>query len=436
MLKQFNRFLFIALIVSAALYITLTNSDTATIKLGPKLTLSTYAGVIYIGAFAAGCIVASLVALFFGFKGYLRERRLRGLERTRQNFFKTLEKARALMACGDWGAARVMWEDVVRLDQDNMVARVELSRCIENLGDPREALRVLDATRASNRPNAEVLVRAAHLNRVLGNCTAARDNLALVIAENPSRMTLEMARDTSEDLGDCTQALKYQDDLEKMGYANDDSDLLRARLSFKQIVSSKQSEDAKKESLIALAKRHPTFSPALEKLAADELKAGKLDVAAEYLVKAARGAKGDVSKWQRVVALWLSNQAIDQKQRGDRAIAAARSATKDTSGVTRIEAEFLLIETLLASNRFQEAESALDGFAALASREGLDLSALHTSRLDILKGYCVSLMGNVRDTGPIWERLATGGKRTPEVAQNTSPGSAQRSEPSPALSTP
>jgi hypothetical protein len=245
-----------------------------------------------------------------------------------------------------------------------------------------------------------------------------------------------MARQISEELGDFTQALKYHEELERMGYASENSVETRARLSFKQIVTNEQNDDARREALLTLAKRNPTFTAALEKLAEDELNHGRADAAAEYLVKAARASKGNVSKWRAVVDLWLNNQSIDQKQRGDRAIAAARSATKDTLGVSRIEAEFLLIETLLSANRFQDAEGLITGVTALANKEGVALSEEQTQRLNIHEGYCISLMGNARDTAPIWEKLATG-KGRPATSQSTKISSASgRSEPSPALSTP
>ena len=91
------------------------------------------------------------------------------------------------MAAEEWGRAQSGWEQILRKDQDNIVARVELSRCLEKLGEPREALRVLDATRAGSRRNIEVLFRAAELNRSLGNNTVAMDNLALIAGESPSR---------------------------------------------------------------------------------------------------------------------------------------------------------------------------------------------------------------------------------------------------------
>lgn len=434
MLKQFNRFLLLAIVVAAALYITLTNSDTVTLRLGPSLTVSTYAGVIYIGIFALGCVVASLVALFFGFKSYLKERRLLAQERARQNFFKIQEKARALMACGDWSAARALWEDVISRDPESIIARVELSKCVEELGDLRESLRVLDATRAGSRASIEVLFRAAHLNQRLGNNTAARDNLALIVAQEPSQRALELARDTCTTLGQFDEALKYQEELERLGHGTEQSTAVRSRIAFEQIISAAQGEEPRRNALVALLKRHPEHVPALEALGEIERARGNVELCAEHLVKAARVAGSDTAKWRRVVDLWLATDAVDQRQRSDRALAAARSATKDTRGEARLEAELLVIETLLAVNHFQEAERAIEGFQSLATKETGEIPADVARRLTIQKGYCLAQTGNVHSTGTLWQLLAAPGHAiTPIRGQNPS---TQRTEPSPILSTP
>lgn len=436
MLKQFNRFLLLAIIVAAALYITLTNSDSATLRLGPSLMITTYAGVIYIGIFAVGCVAASLVALFFGLKSYFRERRLLSFERGRQSFLKIQESARGLMAAGDWNAARRLWEDVINRDPDNTVARVEISRCVEELGDIRESLRVLDTTRANSRSNIEVLFRAAHLNQRLGNNTAARDNLAIVLSHGPSRRALELARDTSETLEKFDEALAFQEELERTGHESDESATIKARLTHKRIMSSTANDDVKQNELITLAKRHPDYAPALESLAAIAHAKGNAELCAEFLMKAARAAHDDISKWHCVVDLWLKAGQVDQRQRNERAIAAARSATKDATGQTRLEAELLLIETLLATNQFQDAERAIEGFTALARKE-VGIQAEHFERrLTIQKGYCLAQTGNVHATGTLWQQLAAPGD-TVRLNQTTGkPGLLNRSEPSPVLSTP
>ena len=193
MLRFFNRFLVLLVLVTVTLTITLSNSDQATIRIWPRFSMTTYAGVIYLTVFALGCISASIVGLFFGLKGYLRERKLLSAERTRQAFFLSFVKARDFMAAHEFHRARDTWEQVLRKDPDNVIARIELSRCFEHLGDTREALRVLDATRASSRSSTEVLFRAAELNTKLGNATGASDNLALIVSETPSKRALELA---------------------------------------------------------------------------------------------------------------------------------------------------------------------------------------------------------------------------------------------------
>ena len=436
MLKQFNRFLFLALIVAAALYITLTNSDTATLKLGPQLTVSTYAGVIYIGVFAAGCIAASLIALFFGLKSYFRERKLRAQERLRQNFYKTQERARSLMAAGDWGAARALWEDVINRDPDAIVARVELSECLEQLGDLRESLRVLDATRASSRANIEVLFRAAQLNNQLGNRTAARDNLALILAQGPSHRALEIMRTTCEELGLFDEALKHHDELEGIGYRSEQSDVIRARLSLGKILQDETSPQDRKAALMTLLKRHPTYPPAFESLAEIERAQGNTDLCAEYLVKSARASGGEISSWRKVVELWLHSDRIDQRSRTEKALAAARSATKDTHGTSRLEAELLLIRTLLAVNHFQDAERALDGFQAVAQKETNGLTPEIAERLTIQRGYYLAQTGKANSTGPLWQELADPARAASRSAGISKGSDSVRSEPSPALSTP
>jgi tetratricopeptide (TPR) repeat protein len=435
MLKQFNRFLILAILVSVALYITLTNSDPATIKLGPSISLTTYAGVIYIGVFALGCAAASLVALFFGFKGYLRERRLKAAERSRQHFFSLFEKARNLMASADWAAARDLWEQVIHRDPENVIARVELSRSLESLGDSHEALRVLDATRASSRTSAEVLFRAAELNRKLGNNTAAADNLGLIITDTPGRKALELARDICAEIGKINEAITFQDELDKIGYDSEEHLLARRRLRFAQIIKNTQSEAALREELIAFVKRNPTFASALEKLAEIELTRGNVEESAELLMKVAKLSNGDLAKWRAVSELWLNSVQGDFARRSNRAIAAARVATQGATGRQRLEAELLVIETLLHANAFSDAEKALDNFTALAERETkvMPVDIAHKAR--ILRGYYLAQMGRAGETGVLWQELA--GQSSPNTTSRGSrPLREKVTEPSPILSTP
>jgi tetratricopeptide (TPR) repeat protein len=434
MLRQFNRFLALAVVIALALYITLTNPEAATIKLGPNISISAYAGVIYLGVFFVGVLAASVVALFFGLKGWFRERKLRAAERSRQAFFDLFKKARNFMANHEWNAARTVWETVLSRDADNVIARVELSTCMEHLGDLKEALRVLDETRASSHSSVEVLMRAMELNCKLGNKTAAQDNLSILVAESPSRRALETARDIAEDMGRIDNALEYQKELEKVGYASDEISLARTRLLFAHLIQSAEHEAALKEALVVFVKKHPTYVPALEKLADIQLNQGHVEECAELLVKAAKASSHDSSKWSRVINLWLSVAPGDFQRRAERALAAARSSTQGTHGASRINTELVLAKTLLAVNRPEEAQATLESLEKLATREGTTISPIQEQNRLHLLGLSFSRLGQAKETGPLWEKLVE--PALPATNTGKRPVLSDRGEPSPTFSTP
>jgi len=433
MLRQFNRFLVLAIIIAVTLYLTLLNSEQVSVRFGPSMQVTTYAGVVYLSAFALGCLACSMVAMFFGFKGYLRERRLMAFERKRQSFFDLFVRARNYMAAHEWGQARGIWEQVLRRDPDNIIARVELSKCLVHLDDVKEALRVLDATRISNHRSIEVLFFAAELNHQLGNNTGAVDNLALIVAETPHRRALEMARDISASIGRVEDALEYQNELDRNGYDADRSVEHRTRLTFEKIISSAPEESALKEQLRGFTKRNPAFIPALDKSAQLELASGKFDEAAELLVKAAKASKGDCARWRKVVDLWLHSAPGDFGRRVDRALSAARAAAQEASGIDKIHAEMGVVATLLAVNKVEDARKHLDGLQTLAEREKVRWNEDLNRPFVILRGLCLSRLGLAKDTAALWQQLAepNGSHRT---ASGTQPVWSE--EPSPIHSTP
>lgn len=434
MLRQFNRFIILALVTIGILYLTLANSDKATLYLGPALQITTNAGVLYLGIFAAGCIAASLVAMFFGLKGYMRERALRSQERTRQAFFELFVKARDLMAAHEWNAARNVWEQVLRKDADNVIAKVELASCLNALGDAREALRILDLLRAEKRSNAEILFKAAELNQTLGNFTAARDNIALIVSNFPSKRALERARDLSEQMNRIEDALEYHEEIERASYADADSQRIKTRLLLALLLKQSNTDTALREGLAGFIKRHPGCVEALERLGAIEIKAGRFEEAAELLVKAAKASGDDPEKWLQVVDLWITKAPGDFAKRAERALAAGRSAARAGAGVARLKAELVLCRTLIALHKHDEALTTIENLPTLAEREGVSITGDLSGAATTLKGLCLSRLGRINETGSLWQELAT--SRVPVIEDHTARIALKKAEPSPTLSTP
>jgi tetratricopeptide (TPR) repeat protein len=434
MLRFFNRLLLVFVLISFTVLITLSNSAPATIRLGSRFELTSYAGVIYLAVFGAGCVATSIVGLFFGLKAYLRERQLRASEKNRQAFFQLFLTARNYMAAFEWQKARELWETVLRKDSDNVIARVELSQCLEESGDLREALRVLDSTRASSRRSTEVLFRAAELNKRLGNGTGASDNLALIVADSPSRRALELARDTSEEMSRIDDALEYQSELDKLGYNSEASVAVRTRITFAQILRDAPEENTLRETLQGFVRRNATFVPALEKLASLQIARGLFDEAAELLVKAAKASKGDLRKWHAVIDLWLHQAPGDSGKRAERAVAAARASTQEARGADRIRAELTVVQTLLAVNKVEEARKTIESIPSLAEREGIKLDGDLARTKLMLKGSCLARLGLAKDTASIWQQLLEPSQAS--TSNNGAYAGVNTAEPSPSLSTP
>jgi tetratricopeptide (TPR) repeat protein len=405
MLGFFNRLIVALLLVALAVVVTLSNSEPASIRLGSGFQVTTYAGVIYLAVFASGAIAASLVGLYFGVKGYLRERRLVAAERARQQFFELFVTGRNTMASHEWSKARGTWEQILRKDPDNVIARVELSRCLESLGDSREALRVLDSTRASSRRNAEVLLRAAELNRQLGNNTAAMDNLALVVSDTPSERSLVLARDLSEEMARIDDALEYQNELERLGFTEPGAKVVRARLTLAQILRDAPDATTLRETLLGFVRRNPTFVPALEKLAQIELDRGAYEEGAELLVKSAKASGGAHEKWQRVIDLWLHEWPGDPRKKAERALSAARASTQDVRGTGRIRAELTVVQTLLSLNKAEEALRIINELPTLAAKDNSVVTPELDHMMLTLKGACLARLGFNQESGEVWQAL-------------------------------
>lgn len=438
MISKINKLVGALLIVGAALYIVLLNREPITLSLSRSWSVTSTGGVILIGVFLSGVVVTSLVAAFFGVRSYLREQRLLGREKSIKLFYQGVVLARNSTAAHEFVKARERWEQILRRDPTDIIARVELSKVVEALGDPREALHIVDQARAKEPHNTEVLFRAAELNLALGNKTAAIDNLSLLLIHAPNRRAAALARDLSLELGRPEQALKYQSQLEELGANRDEELSNRARIELALALrASEPTEGDLTSRLKALAKRFPLSAPILERLAETYQSQGAIEEATHYLLRAGAATK-EIRFWRKTVLLWLA------ARQPDRALAAARSATKELAGSTRLDAEILLVQTLLALNMLGDAKRNLEQLPTIARQTEVQLSREQAGTCVALKGICYARLGEVRGSAELWSSLGAHEiQPSMEIgveAQETtgpSPVSGESSiKPSPVLSTP
>jgi tetratricopeptide (TPR) repeat protein len=362
MLRLFLRFLALGLIVCLVLYVVVLNREPATLRLGEAWQITAASGFIYIGVFAVGILLSLLVGVLLGALMYWRERRLMKLEKRRQTFEQLMLKARSYLASDEWRKARDLWQQILRKDPENIIARVELSRSFQGSGDLQEALRVLDVTRASFKENAEVLFRAVELNLALGNQTAALDNLGLLLRIQPNHKAAAMARDIALQLGKLDDAVEYQEQVESLGFSGEDYSAVRTDLAFRRGVRDAGTDTARLEEFLSgFTKKHPQHAAALGQLAALWIEQGRTEQAA------------DLSVWARLSALWLQQPDSAPLQRAERALAAARSAVAGTRGTDRVRAELLVARVQIEVGQLEECKTTLDNLDAVIAKEGIIL---------------------------------------------------------------
>jgi len=299
---------------------------------------------------------------------------------------------------------------------------------LEGQGDPQEALRVLDAARAEEPTNVEVLLRAADLNVALKNRTAAIDNLALVLLHQPNAHAARMARDLSEELGRYDDALEYQERLDSMNGGEDESAAARARLRFKKLLKEHdQNPQGLREALTTLVKKDPC-TPALQKLAELETESGHKEQAAQVYTRIARESQ-DPQALRKAIDIWITSNMPQQ------ALAAARAALKESGGRKRITAEFELVRVFISLNMLDEAKAELAKIPALLGELGIESDTDIARELLTLRARTYAKLGDVSRTDATLKALSDGALT---VAAETAPSynGNTADAPAPRLSTP
>jgi tetratricopeptide (TPR) repeat protein len=398
MIRRFYKLIVLFLIVGIALYLVLLNRETVSLAISPSNRISGNAGVIYIGLFGLGVLCTSLVALFFGLKAWLREKKLQQQDRQRRDFYQGMSQARASLCAGEWGKAAEEWQALLKKDPTCTIARIELSRCLEGAGDLKEALKILEAARTADPQNIEVLFRVAELHLSADNKTAALDNLALIIYHHPNRRALRMARDLSEELKRPSDALEYQSRLEALDPHGADTLAARGRLELARLEAEPLTEDELKPRLGSFVRQYPACIPAILKLARVEENAGDFEQAAQVLAKGGKAACSP-ELWLAAADLWARHK------QPERALAAARVACRETRGLERLAAEINLTRLLLNLNMPEDAARTVEGIAKLANAEQVSIDAAMSRDLSLLRALCYNRNGEHAMTAEMLQSL-------------------------------
>lgn len=404
MIGKSVKLLALLILVSTVVYIVSFNSEKITIYLSSANSLTARTGVVLIAVFALGFLCAALLASYFGIKSALRERRLKKTDKDRLAFYEEMLVARSYTATHEWQKAIELWGKIIKKDPTDIIAHVELSKALLASGNAREALKSLDAARAKDPSNVEVLFEAAELNNALNNKTVAIDNLALISYNHPNLKAVSMARDLSEQLDRIEDALEYQQKVESFGGAPDDEEVV-ARLEFKKLqkeqsASVNQSDnEAYKKNLKRFIKQNPQFVPAMEELAKIEESEGATERAAQLLIQAGKTA-GAANYWYAASKLWISHDMADN------ALSAVKSAVRETQNEEKLEALTNYIKVAIGLGKLEDAKRAIERFNNEAKDADITVHKSAAKNLLILKGLCLNRLKEYKEAAEVWVKLS------------------------------
>ncbi|MGI6525072.1 MAG: tetratricopeptide repeat protein [Bdellovibrionota bacterium] len=401
----------VSIVVSLAIVVVLSNSEPLTITIFPGKSISGNKGVLILAVFLSGIALACFIGSYFGIRSYIHKKLLEQRERKRETVLQALVKARGLSAVGDWTKARDLWQQIVKRNPDDMISQLELAKSFEGAGDLPNAIKTIEAARAKDSSNLEVLMYAAHLHALSGNKTVALDNIILALYHNKTEKVLRLARNLSEEIGRIDDALEQQDHLNQLGVSDADSKEAEARLRFKQLLNenrTKESAEEKCRSLRAFIKkyRYPAAYSALAEVLTTEK---KFDEVAQILTDLAKNTK-KAADWSSLVNFWL------ERQEAARALAAARSAVSNTDGDEKIKAELILIKTLLANGLFDDANSRLSTLQAELKESKTTLARDLQISVTLTRCLVAYKIGNSSELGNSLEDLIK--LNTPTLARN------------------
>jgi tetratricopeptide (TPR) repeat protein len=424
MISKVNKLFVALLIVSISIYLVTRNSAQVSLVITDTLVFHGSLGALVIAAFALGLVTATIVALLFGISSYMRERALKNSLKNKDQLFAKVLEARAATSSHQWQRAHLLWEQLIKRDQKNLLPRLELARTLEKEGALQDALKVLDEARSIHPKNSEVLIRSSELNQKIGNKTAALDTITLAHDFEPNVHTAHIGAELAEELNRFDDALKFATYLQERKHGVLTSE---ARIRFKQLMAAvnepttKEETEALSKEIQTFIKRYPHCLPALLKLADLEEKLGRLDSASRTLVLAAKETQ-NLDGWNKAIDFWVKNQ------NPEKALAVARSAREELQGKDRFAAELALIRLLFQYNMLDAAAEALAQFSMIINTRAASLNPSLLTQYFSLQGMYLLRKGDVKSASELWNALYaitnssdSKSKQAPLVAEAPSP---------------
>jgi tetratricopeptide (TPR) repeat protein len=397
------------LLMAIPTFIVVNNPTTVQVKTFGETPLSVSVGVLMLVVFIIGALSASLVASVLGLFSWWERRKLQKREQLRIAFLNAIIDARSATASHEWSRAKNLWLGILKKDSQNVIARIELSRIYQRLGDQKEALAVVEAVRATYPEHVELLFQIADLLVAAGNLTAAFDNISVLLTRGFNARAASRAVELLERLGRWEDALEQWERLDDNGGGSIETG---ARIKF-HLLTAKGFVRPEDEltALLEFIKKFPFYSPAYERLAEVNRGIGNMTDSAHALIKGAKGTR-NFQLYRQAIEAFLGQPA--QGVGGDArryspdtrsALAAARSAVASVAPECRITARLLLASVHVRLEETNEAEDVLRDLREHCRKEGITMRHQEQIVQLCLQGMILTIKGRDAEARRIWREV-------------------------------
>lgn len=350
------RFSLILILVSVISYAFYYNPREVEIVYGSTSSIKAPMALVLISTFSAGALFTLFFALLVGIKFQFRTNRVEREKKQIDDHMHLIDRARSSLALGNYDEAEGLFTKIINRDPNNIGARVALSRALQERGEDKDALRVLDEARAEDKKNPELLLAASDLNARLGNFTAAYDNASMVLKMMPkNKFALQRLAEDCLPLEKFQEAAEYIRELIRLSSA-EEIELNQEKLAEVEFMAAAKIENDEefRSKMRDIVNRHKDFVPALEALADVEAELGNPEKAETALLKAF-AVESDSYLLEKLGQIWI--KASNPK----RAISTLEKLIKDLekSQKDASPARYALSTVQLELENLEAAESAL-----------------------------------------------------------------------------
>ncbi len=346
MIGLFKKIAFIIVVILIVTFIIVNNHNAINLVFWPGKSFNTGLGIVLITSFVSGFIISAIIASYFSFKSYLKEKKLLKDKNKSQEICKKVNEARIYTCLKDLDKALKLWEELHRKDLSNIIPYIEIAKIFIEKENLNSALNILNEAKKHAENNEEVTFYLAKVHNLLKNGASSLDNYTKIYSTKPCAYIATLARDEAISIKQYDDALEYQKNIDtlskgttKNASKNEEPDDKKTDIEYLKILKETgENKELQIEKLEKLHKASPSHIKTGLTLSELLLNKGEIKPAMLVLTKLALNSK-KAFVWRKIIKTWI------EKEEPKKAISTINTALKETQGEELVKSYFIAVES-------------------------------------------------------------------------------------------